>query len=378
MTSALFAIPGDLRTLTGGYGYDRRVLAALPACGLAAAHLPLPGGFPFPDAAAVTETLRLLAQAPADAVLLVDGLALGALPPAALGGLAAPLVALVHHPLGLESGLDPATARALIDNERAVLSHVRHVIVTSPTTRDTLIADFGVAAERVSVAEPGTDPAPRFAGSGGDRLEILAIGSITPRKGHGVLIEALAGLVHLPWRLAIIGSPDRDPACAAALRAAIAAHGLEDRVTLAGEAPEAAIGAAYAGADLFVLPSLYEGYGMVLGEAMADLEERLPRPLVLICGTLASKDTAGFLAAFTGLARHVHAVPVPGEHASRPAEDVAAIAAGLGLSSEVAPGVAEALATIAGQDWPVPPRILITGSLYLAGRVLAANGTPPD
>ncbi len=269
MTSALFAIPGDLSSLTGGYGYDRRVLAGLPTCGVAAAHLPLPGGFPFPDAAAVTETLRLLAQAPADAVLLVDGLALGALPPAALGGLAAPLVALVHHPLGLESGLDPATACVLIDNERAVLGHVRHVIVTSPTTRDTLIADFGVAAERVSVAEPGTDPAPRFAGSGGDRLEILAIGSITPRKGHGVLIEALAGLVHLPWRLAIIGSPDRDAACAAALRAAIAAHGLEDRVTLAGEAPEAAIGAAYAGADLFVLPSLYEGYGMVLGEAIA-------------------------------------------------------------------------------------------------------------
>ena len=132
------------------------------------------------------------------------------------------------------------------------------------------------------------------------------------------------------------------------------------------------------GAELWLDGGHNAAGGKVLGEAMADLEERLPRPLVLICGTLASKDTAGFLAAFTGLARHVHAVPVPGEHASRPAEDVAAIAAGLGLSSEVAPGVAEALATIAGQDWPVPPRILITGSLYLAGRVLAANGTPPD
>ncbi len=269
MTPALFAIPGDLATLTGGYGYDRRVLGELPACGVAAAHLPLPGGFPFPDAAAVTQTLRLLAQAPADHVLLVDGLALGALPPAALAGLAAPLVALVHHPLGLESGLAPAKARALIENERAVLAHVRHVIVTSPTTRDTLIANFGVAAERVSVAEPGTDPAPRFQGSGAEAVALLAIGSITPRKGHIVLIEALAGLAHLPWTLTIIGSPDRDPTCAAQLRAAIAAHGLGARVRLAGEAPEPAIGAAYAGADLFVLPSLYEGYGMVLGEAMA-------------------------------------------------------------------------------------------------------------
>ena len=104
MTSALFAIPGDLRTLTGGYGYDRRMLAALPACGVAATHLQLPGGFPFPDAATVAETLRLLAQAPPDHVLLVDGLALGALPPDGLAGLTAPLVALVHHPLGLESG----------------------------------------------------------------------------------------------------------------------------------------------------------------------------------------------------------------------------------------------------------------------------------
>ncbi len=269
MTSALFAIPGDLATLTGGYGYDRRVLAELPACGVAAAHLPLPGGFPFPDAATVAESLRLLTQAPADHVLLVDGLALGALPPAALAGLAAPLVALVHHPLGLESGLDPATARALIENERAVLAHARHVIVTSPTTRDTLIADFAVSGERITVAEPGTDPAPRFQGSGGESVALLAIGSITPRKGHVVLIEALAGLVHLPWRLAIIGSPDRDPACAAQLLAVIAAHGLGARVKLGGEAPEAIIGAGYAGADLFVLPSLYEGYGMVLGEAMA-------------------------------------------------------------------------------------------------------------
>ena len=269
MTSALFAIPGDLRTLTGGYGYDRRMLAALPACGVAATHLQLPGGFPFPDAATVAETLRLLAQAPPDHVLLVDGLALGALPPDGLAGLAAPLVALVHHPLGLESGLAPATARALIDNERAVLAHVRHVIVTSQTTRDTLIADFAVAASRITVAEPGTDPAPRFQGSGGEGVALLAIGSITPRKGHAVLVEALAGLAHLPWSLTLIGSPDRDPACAAQLRASIAAHGLSARITLAGEAPEEALGAAYAGADLFVLPSLYEGYGMVLGEAMA-------------------------------------------------------------------------------------------------------------
>ncbi len=265
---ALFAIPGDLETLTGGYGYDRRMLAELPACGVEAAHLALPDGFPFPDAEATAQSLRLLREARAD-VLLVDGLALGALPTAGVAGLSTPLVALVHHPLGLESGLDPATAQALIDNERAVLVHARHVIVTSETTRATLIADFGVPGERVTVAEPGADPAPRFEGSGGGEAALLAVGSITPRKGHVVLVEALAGLTDLPWRLTIIGSPERDPVCAAELNAAIAAHGLQARVHLAGEAPEAAMGAAYARADLFVLPSLYEGYGMVLSEAMA-------------------------------------------------------------------------------------------------------------
>ena len=265
---ALFAIPGDLSSLTGGYGYDRRMLAELPSCGVEAAHLPLPDGFPFPDAEAIAQSLSLLASASAD-ILMVDGLALGALPPAGVASLGAKLVALVHHPLGLESGLDPSAAQALIANERAVLAHAHHVIVTSGTTRDTLIADFGVPAGRITVAEPGTDPAPRFDGSGGPDVSLLAIGSITPRKGHVILIDALAGLADLPWRLTIIGSPDRDRACAAALQSAIAAHGLQPRINLAGEAPEAVVGAAYAGADLFVLPSLYEGYGMVLSEAMA-------------------------------------------------------------------------------------------------------------
>ncbi len=116
--------------------------------------------------------------------------------------------------------------------------------------------------------------------------------------------------------------------------------------------------------------------GRVLGEAMADLEARAPRPLVIICGTLATKDTAGFLSAFQGLAKHVFAVPIPGEHAGRPPQEVAAAAVTAGLSAECADGVADALQRIAAQAWATSPRILITGSLYLAGQVLEANGTP--
>ncbi len=117
--------------------------------------------------------------------------------------------------------------------------------------------------------------------------------------------------------------------------------------------------------------------GRVLGEAMADLEARVPRPLALICGTLATKDTTGFLSAFKGLVHQVFAVPIPGEHAGRAPQEVAAAAAAAGLRAECAASVTQALERIAALSWDKPPRILIAGSLYLAGQVLEANGAPP-
>jgi len=117
-----------------------------------------------------------------------------------------------------------------------------------------------------------------------------------------------------------------------------------------------------------------EAGGRALAEAMADLEERSPRPLALICGSLASKDTAAFLAHFKGLAQEALAVPIAGEHAARSAEEVAAIAQSVGLDAAACDGVASALKFLAARQWPIPPRILIAGSLYLAGAVLEANG----
>jgi dihydrofolate synthase/folylpolyglutamate synthase len=117
--------------------------------------------------------------------------------------------------------------------------------------------------------------------------------------------------------------------------------------------------------------------GRALAEAMADLEDHAPRPLALICGTLASKDTAGFLSHFKGLAQETLAVPIAGEHAARSAEDVAAIARGVGVNAAACDGVASALKFLAAREWPVPPRILIAGSLYLAGSVLEANADAP-
>jgi glycosyltransferase involved in cell wall biosynthesis len=100
-------------------------------------------------------------------------------------------------------------------------------------------------------------------------LRLLAVGAVTPRKGHLLLIDALADLRDFDWRLTCIGSLERDPASAAALRRAIAAHELGARVALMGERPPELLSAAYRDADLFVLPSYHEGYGMAYAEALA-------------------------------------------------------------------------------------------------------------
>jgi dihydrofolate synthase/folylpolyglutamate synthase len=118
--------------------------------------------------------------------------------------------------------------------------------------------------------------------------------------------------------------------------------------------------------------------GRAVASALGDLEERVPRPLVLIVGMLASKDSTGFLRNFAGIARRIIAVPIPRQDKSLPAENVAAAARGVGLPAESHASLEEALAAVGRLDLEPAPRILITGSLYLAGEVLALNGTPPE
>jgi len=286
-----FAIPGDLSLPTGGYAYDRRLLAEWAAMGVAARHVALPGGFPAPSETDLAETGRAILSQPPDSVLLIDGLAYGAFPESIAAGLAGRIVALVHHPLGLETGLSPERAADLVRRETAALRHAAAVVVTSETTRRLLVADFAVPAERITVAEPGVDPAPRALGSPGETVSLLAVGSIVPRKGYEVLVAALAGLKDRPWRLTIVGAADRAPETAAALAAQIAAEGLSERIDLTGAADAATLDAAYARADLFVMPSLFEGYGMVLTEALA-------RGLPILCTTGgAAAETAPDVAA---------------------------------------------------------------------------------
>ena len=268
MRPVALAVPGRLDTPTGGYAYARRLLEHLPACGVAIRPLALPAAYPDPAEADLAETLRLVARTPPETVLLIDGLAFGAMPAALVEGFRRPVAALVHHPLGLEAGLAPDRQAALIASEAAALARAERVIVTSPLTGRLLVAEFGVDPLLVTVAEPGTDPAGRARGTGAP-VALLAVGAVSPRKGYDVLVEALADLADLPWRLTVAGALDRDPDNAARLAAAIRRHGLAERIALAGEVGEAALAELYDRADLFVSPSLFEGYGMVLAEALA-------------------------------------------------------------------------------------------------------------
>ncbi|MPT23464.1 MAG: glycosyltransferase [Starkeya sp.] len=268
MNDFAFAIPGDLDLPTGGYAYDRRVIAEAPGAGGMLTHVALPAGFPFPSPAELEASAARLRALPPGKPVLIDGLALGALPASLLRGLGRPVAALVHHPLALEAGLSEDQRARLCASEKAALAEAAAVITTSPATARDLMRDYGVPESRLRVALPGTDPAPRATGTGRP-LRLLAVGSVIPRKAHGLLVEALADLTAQDWQCHIVGATDRDPAETERVAALIAAHGLGARVRLAGALSAEALAGEFDAADLFVTASLFEGYGMGLTEALA-------------------------------------------------------------------------------------------------------------
>lgn len=270
VNEVVFAVPGDLANPTGGYAYDRRIIEGLAALGWRTAVVDLGDGFPFPTNAARAAARTRLAALPIGPPIVIDGLAFGALPEAAAAlGATRSLVALVHHPLALETGLSAAASASLRASERTALACARHVIATSTTTARLLAADYDVPSERLSVVEPGTE---RVA-TGPRRVEsviaLLSVGAVVPRKGYDVLVAALARLKHLPWRLVIAGDCGRSVDTFRRLVADVAALGLSDRVRLAGTVTAEELASLYASADLFVLPSRFEGYGMAYAEAIA-------------------------------------------------------------------------------------------------------------
>lgn len=268
--TAIFAIPGDIDTPTGGYAYARRLIAASPQVGLDFRVMPLPADFPEPSSESIMAASRALQAVHPEVPVLVDGLAFGAMPAYLLDGVAAPLAVLLHHPLGLENSGDTTKAHRLLRSERAALPHARAVVVPSEATKSDVVTHLGANPHLITVAPPGLDlPATTRTEPRDSVPLLLSVGSLTPRKGHDVLIAALERLTEKPWRTVIAGAADRDTGWAERLMAQADLAGLTGRITFTGALAPTALEALYTEASLFCLPSRHEGYGMVFAEAMA-------------------------------------------------------------------------------------------------------------
>lgn len=251
----------DPRRPSGGNVYDRRVLDGLRDLGWEVREHLVPTPWPRrDDDAGVLETT--LVGLPDDALTLVDGLVLSAGAEAvAAAAERLRLVVLSHMPLGFA---DPALAPA----EGRVLGSAAGAVVTSGWTRDWLVGRYAVPPGRVRVVRPGVDPVPEVAGTP-DGTRLMCVGAVTRGKGQDLLVAALAEVADLPWRCTCVGATDVDPGFARDVRRAVRERGLGSRVDLVGSRTGDGLRAAYAAADVLVLPSRAETYGMVLGEALA-------------------------------------------------------------------------------------------------------------
>lgn len=280
---AAFAIPGDITTLTGGYIYERRLLEGLRDLGRDVLHIELGPSFGDPTPADMAHAVATLAALDPARALILDGLVFGSIDTAGLAQVRAPIVAMIHHPLALESGLTDTRRAHLFRTERDNLALAAHVLVPSPHTAAILARDYAVDPGRITIARPGTDR-PLGPSAPVEPPLILSVGIQHPRKGHDILLKALAAITDLEWRAVIVGSP-YDPAHAAELARLHSDLELQGRVTFAGRIPADHLDRLYRDATIFALATRYEGYGIVFDEALA---YGLP---IVTCRTGAVPDT---------------------------------------------------------------------------------------
>jgi len=249
---------------SGGNTFDRLVCRGLAAAGWAVHVHAVPGQWPRPDASSYAALAGAVRRIPDDAVVLLDGLVASAAPEVLVpeaGRLR--LVVLVHMPLGQGTTDDGVRQR-----EGAVLSAATSVITTSAWARRVLLELYPLPDDRVHVAEPGADAAdvaPGTATAGA----LLSVAAVIPGKGHDVLLDALAMLARLRWHCLCVGSLERDPAFAERLRRRVLDGGMDGRVRFSGPQTGADLARSYGAADVLVLPSRSETYGMVVTEALA-------------------------------------------------------------------------------------------------------------
>ncbi len=252
---------------SGGNVYDRHVCRGLASLGFLVHEHPVAGPWPRPGAASLIALADALKGIPDDAVVLLDGLIASTAPEVLVpqtGRLR--LVVLVHMPLGHRPPADRVREARI--RERAVLTAAVAVVTTSGWTRRRLLDLYRLPAERVHVAQPGVEAADLAAGTatGG---ALLCVAAVTFDKGHDVLLEALGTMPELPWRCVCVGSLDRDQAFTEGLRRCSVDRGLGERVSFPGPRVGSDLDRCYAAADLLVLPSRAETYGMVVTEALA-------------------------------------------------------------------------------------------------------------
>ncbi|MBW0146471.1 glycosyltransferase family 4 protein [Marinobacter arenosus] len=270
-----FVVPGDPNQNTGGYRYVRLLVEALNQSDGMARVTGVPGRFPRPDEEAKAALDDCLQGYPDGAVVVLDGLAMGGLPEVVQAHASRlSLIALVHHPLADETGLTAEEQRWFFAQETRSLAAVGKVITTSRFTAERL-ADFGVPAQNIRTVEPGVQSFPGSSTTDhairgpGEPPRILCVAHLSPRKAQHQLIDALAELRSLPWHCTLAGSCDRQRDYSERVRSQIESRGLQSRVDITGEVSGDQLFDLYRQADLFVFPSLYEGYGMVIDEALA-------------------------------------------------------------------------------------------------------------
>ncbi len=264
---AIFVYPGALDQPTGGYRYDAALLAEWAAAGIEVQAISLPGAYPHPTPEDLAAAETLLAPIPPDVPIVIDGLAYAVLPGEWLDRLGKRWQALVHHPLCLETGLDPAAAVRLEVSEKAALHRAERVVVTSRATGETLRSQFGVPAEKILLAPPGVRRYPR--GPAQVPPMILTVGAISPRKNFDGLVAALGTLTDFSWTATIVGSDRHAPETGAALRRQIEDLGLGGRIRLTGALTGPDLDRAYAEASFYAHAAHYEGFGMALADALA-------------------------------------------------------------------------------------------------------------
>jgi glycosyltransferase involved in cell wall biosynthesis len=262
MTTVHVVLPGgvdDPGAPSGGNRYDRELCDGLTRT-RDVHEIAVPAPWPRPPASARHALAGALKRLPDGATVLLDGLVAAAVPevlePAADR---LRLIVLVHLPLADETGLSPDEAARLAELEQRTLHAAAEVITTSAAAARRLADRYGVSPHRLHVAPPGVTPAALAKRSPtGSRL--LCVAAVIPRKGQDVLLAALATMDDLPWSCVCVGALDRAPGFPAARH---------ERVRFVGALTGTALDAAYADADLLVLPSRAETYGMVVTEALA-------------------------------------------------------------------------------------------------------------